>query len=509
MTSHPNPWVERFARPWQARLPHLVGQGSGGDFSTTELLGSDDGSVPGIPEAKAAWTTLQNQLTAESKPPSEIKTIKHSFVSAFNSVNDHADFGMNPADIAKAAGSYIKAIRTTAGAIEHVESLVSAAISGGIPPQQLVSTFMGTMIGIIAAAAPATAGVGAVIMAAFTAVMEVLNLLGLFGNSSPGVNVCGSTITGATPSGVVGCAVVFSHAPPLMRANAPTSPENWPASPATPLWRHFPVPSNLDDAGWFQGGYGAGISWPKKTSDGTAAYPYPDWWQSECSDILRLIDCAFPHYRLVECDASMGSALGESTAEGAQALSNFMGAFFVAWKANAEYALNGLVPKDDSQVLLHVARLWNLAHDEGAGVDLVRGNMPSLDYSQMPPPTHFGGGLGLATPSPMPLPGCAPGMLPYEAYLVGQLLNTGAASGPDAGLFRNGYILHLHTGPKKSVTNVSPRTIPLHIGAGTSRALAVYKQWNLHQWVDHYTPLSAKIARLNADPNLNAFARLA
>jgi hypothetical protein len=41
---------------------------------------------------------------------------------------------------------------------------------------------------------------------------------------------------------------------------------------------------------------------------------------------------------------------------------NFFRAFFVAWKTNAEYALNGHNPAADWQVLRHVLNIWNRAH---------------------------------------------------------------------------------------------------------------------------------------------------
>jgi hypothetical protein len=64
----------------------------------------------------------------------------------------------------------------------------------------------------------------------------------------------------------------------------------------------------------------------------------------------RPIDHAFPQYRTLESNTLFHGG-------------SFQQAFFAAWKMNAAYALNGLKPQDDAQVLLHTLRLWNKAHE--------------------------------------------------------------------------------------------------------------------------------------------------
>jgi len=62
-------------------------------------------------------------------------------------------------------------------------------------------------------------------------------------------------------------------------------------------------------------------------------------------------------------------------------VTDFQKAFFAAWKANQEYALNGLLPQPDGVVLLHLIRLWNAAHKPGQVILVQQKDMPSFSYT--------------------------------------------------------------------------------------------------------------------------------
>lgn len=501
------------AKPSKAQASGAQAGQGGGDYSVGDLLGGAAGG--GVAEAKAAWSAVSDQLTAEGAPAGDIDAAKHAFTDAYNQLNRTASY-TSAADLASAAGKYIRAGRTAAGAIEHLGDLVAAGTSGDPPPAQVANTFMGTMIGIVVAAGGLSAGVGAVIMAAVTAVLGLFQELGFFGSPPKGQEVCPGAFADPPAAAVLGaCAVVQTTSP----KGANGRPVNWPpATPGAGYWRRFPAKSNAEDfAVWYtQNGADRGGAWPKTGIDGRP-YPYPDRWWTRSEAWRRLIDAAFPEYRLLECEQQSAAcgAPGGTLAEKLSAemwrrlrpptplqlaLCDFGAAFFAAWQANKEYALNGLVPQDDWQVLVHVARVWNAAREVGTGqYILTPGPKPGLDLAALPPAASFppgaGGGSGLpgggggafGTPGlgtfSGGLPACtgegAP--LAYEAYLVGQAMGQGAAEG-DPSLFRSGG-LALNTGPKKAVKVVPPPPILLHTGK-----FPPYAWWSLDQWVDAYAP---------------------
>ena len=96
----------------------------------------------------------------------------------------------------------------------------------------------------------------------------------------------------------------------------------------------------------------------------------------------RPIDNAFPAYHQLECDLAATATiaalpdtggtistpwLGTTqtfTAENV-AFARFVAAYFTAWMANQEYAINGLKPQDDGLVLTQLLAFWNSAHNAG------------------------------------------------------------------------------------------------------------------------------------------------
>lgn len=116
----------------------------------------------------------------------------------------------------------------------------------------------------------------------------------------------------------------------------------------------------------------------------------------------------------------------------------FILAYFAAWKANAEFALNGLTPKygGDEKLLNHVIGLWNNSHKPGATRTLTPRNNDIQSYQDdiISYPQACGGTF-------------VPGGTQNEWWYASMLLNKlGVAS------------LTVNTGPKIVVPNTLPAT---------------------------------------------------
>lgn len=298
----------------------------------------------GDPAFMAAWNQVQSQLTSEGASSSDVDEAKNLFSSTVEQL--YAQPGVDASKAIQGAQQLVMYGKTIAGAAAQIGGLVEAAQSGQVPPSQFVTAFTGTMIGLAVGAGALTAGVGAAIIAGVNILVGVLQQAGFFGGQTPGVEVCQgqgwSSSCNPPPSWTIGCTCVWQPGSPIV--------------PGSPAWRHFPDPSSGADADWFDAGLGI-FSWKGAT------FSFP-------TSKGRPIDTAFPPYHKLECDfQNAGTIAGATQSADAEELMLFLKAYFVAWKLNREYALNGLKVQDDWQVLVHTVRMWNKSHAPGAGHD--------------------------------------------------------------------------------------------------------------------------------------------
>lgn len=297
----------------------------------------------------AAWTEVGSQILAEGGDITKLQTAANDFTSAFEQMTSSSQgFGVQVQDALDYAKKYTIAGQTVLGAVQHVQGLIAAAQGASTPQQveQVFNMFTGTLIGAAVAAGAVSAGVGSLIVAGVGVALDLLESAGLFGTAPSGTTICqagSSKLTFSSPPTVqVGCA-----------ASMTAKVVNQGAS----NWRKFPTPGGSipGDAGWFNKDM---VDW------------YGDQWSGWFG--YRLIDSAFPVWHYMAC------------AQVPPELASFNQAFSQAWKANAEYALNGLKAQEDAQVLLHTVRIWNRAHSSSSTYDLAPASLPS----------YFGGDPG-------------------------------------------------------------------------------------------------------------------
>jgi len=323
------------------------------------------GDVASDLAASPEWADILKQLKAEGVDPATpagkliVDTAQQTFVTQFTSLTSNS-LGVDIGTAKVAAKQFVLAGQTIAGAVTNINGIIEASKSG-VPPQQVALMFTGTLIGLAAAGGLIVPGVGAAIMLGVGFLLKALP----WGDKPAGTLICGTDENGmhvVDPKFVIGCVAVTG-----CDGQHPTPCQ---IQPGSSLWRHFPVPSsdpNSPDAGWFEPFGAPSVFWPP------AAPIYWSAWTNK-SVFARPIDVAFPEYRQLECELANSYALpGISLKDigflrGAAVIA-FLSAFFAAWRMNKEYALNGLKPREDWEVLLHTLRVWNRAHEPGDGFD--------------------------------------------------------------------------------------------------------------------------------------------
>jgi hypothetical protein len=280
-----------------------------------------------------AWNEINTQLQAEGANVSQIEGAKLALTDSFEKLSTQG-FGLSGSDPIDAAKNYVLAGQTIAGAVDTVSNLVQAVTSG--PPAQVMQAFTGTLIGAAMAAGALSAGVGAAIVGAVGALLDVLSTAGLFGSPQQTCDFRVGDLCARSPYPQV--------------------------SPGSSQWRTFPTAS---DRGWF-----ATVPNSMVCLQG----PWKGVVFSNCHSGERPIDTAFPAYRDVAGDASGGFFFFSAPSKSDPTFlgSDFLKAFAAAWKTNAEYTLNGLRAQSDPTVLVHTLRLWNRSH-EGPAVILAPG----------------------------------------------------------------------------------------------------------------------------------------
>jgi hypothetical protein len=285
------------------------------------------------PNFATAWGDINAQLDIEGASVTEINSAKVAMTNAFEQISTQA-FGLSGQDAINAAKQFVLTGQTVIGAVNTIRGLISAVNTD--TPVELMQAFTGTMVAIAVGAGAFSMGLGAAIVAAVGAVLDVMQSIGLFGRPPSGVTIsgCGGDVHfDPAPDYTVGC--IGLRGPRV--------------SPTSLNWRTFPTLAGLNDSAWFEF---------LQARDTHQADLWGTWkgveiWAPHPNS--RLIDFAFPKYARVLAESNMGQGTGGYFGE-------FLQAFYVAWRSNAEYGLNGLQPQPDEQVLIHTLRLWNRAH---------------------------------------------------------------------------------------------------------------------------------------------------
>jgi hypothetical protein len=356
----------------------------------------------------ASWADVQSQFTAEGNP--DIYDAATDFQSAYQQIG-FATAQVDPGTIASSAAQYVLMGRTAIGALAGVGGLLGAAASGTLTPQaaqQFTGMLVSGATSIAVGSGIVTAGVGAAIVAGIALLESVIDQF--IPNVVAQVGNCGLP---SKPQIVVG--TMWSY-------DAPSNP----AGPSSPYWRKFPNPQSSDDAQWFSQPSPEHIYW----SSGQQQFNWYICNTATGTDPLpqRFIDYAWPIYRQLECEASAGAAAanlqipstptpGGPYTQAQIAFAQFQASFFAAWKANQEYALNGLTVQLDYQVLLQTLRFWNNSHSNAQTMQLqARAGSPMAS--------------AVSTAQGPQLAPCASPMIPYEAMLVEQV-GSNASSDPN------------------------------------------------------------------------------
>lgn len=288
--------------------------------------------------------------------------------------------GVVGADAMQYATDFTMAAKTVGGAVQTISSII-AATKGATTPEgevRAVNMCLGTLMAVATAAGMAS-GYGALIIALVEVAIEVLELAGALGPTTPPIaTLCGNIPLNFQPTILIGCSACN-----LGKVNAPNAG----------AWRKFPDPSKQTDAPWFTnyvthigGEKGVTFQW------GDAAWTAgigPEmggstfWYYANHGGLdldthtpynIRPIDAAFPYYYLVE--QAYLKYHGTNTW-----LDDFLSAYFIMWKANAEFGFNGQAVQPDWALLLHMTRVWNAAHDGSTYFDMTPGSLFDSHYA--------------------------------------------------------------------------------------------------------------------------------
>lgn len=351
----------------------------------------------------AGWNAIQKQMQSEGISATDINLAQGYYSTTVEQLYQN---GVDAQQAIAGAQQLIIAGKTVLGAVNQIATIAQSIQRGA--PFPIVSTqIVGAAIGIGIAAGFVTAGAGAAIMAVVSGLFGILQGAGLFGGGGQpqgkaircGISLndtvyCGSDDPASWPNRNIDCVCVWDGGKPIV--------------PGSPNWRSFPDPNNPADADWFKGHNS--FSWKGAT-----------WASTGNAD--QAIVAAFGAYWKLLCDAQNSHAGN---------IDSFLAHYFVAWKANCEYALNGVQPRQDWEILVHLVRMWNTAHSPG--------NVYTLSYDL----------AGASGPTTINDFNCANFQVPYVASLVQQIVNNNITDVLDG----NGNI-PIHTGPSKSFLNAA------------------------------------------------------
>lgn len=398
--------------------------GLGDSLSEFNTLYSSD------PAIRSAWDPVNAQLQREGADITTTELAKAAFADAFDQLGQQ--IGVDPNQAIAAAQQYVQAGHTVAGMVGNIQALINN--SGGTPPGTALQAVGGTLVGFATLAGALSAGVGAAIVAGVALIGEALNAL--VGGGNPGVEVCPGIRCNPPPQWAITCTCAYGT----------------PANPGTNAWKNFPDPTKIEDSDWYA--KTAVQNWPASQSPSA---------QISVSGSLRDTFFLLANVPLVyQAFAPMWHLSCEQQALLPGSVGDFQRAFFSAWKANAAYTLNGLKAATDTQVLIHVARIWNRTHEPGAGYDIQPSSMQVETYPIYNSTTGvWSSPTGKQLMSPHGSASCAINLDPYEAILVGggdptlragqaNFQGTLATSDP----LLNGQALHINTGPSKNIAAI-------------------------------------------------------
>lgn len=357
------------------------------------------------PQAGSAWGSIQSQLLAENPANATNGVLGAAQSNYANAITQAISSGapvatpQNISTLIGGAASLVLNTSTVGGAVGNIVNMVQGALSAPAPQAmvQFTGSLISSIVGAEVAAGSVTMGIGAIIMAGI-ALGEQL-LAGVFGGVPSGVNIPNtwSDIGGCTTSNPVGYIVGGMY----------TSGSSVPGGPLSLNWRKFPQPTNQGDAWWFQYNSPSNTTWSSgDSSDTWSICPYVGW---------RPIDQAFLVYHQLECEVASATPIANlplPTSSGGPfsaaqiSFAQLQLAYFGAWKANAEYLLNGLQPRTDAAVLERIVQFWNDAH------------APGTPYIVSPPSNQSSPGDAMK-PSMSPCSGSPPAS--YMSLLIPEL----------------------------------------------------------------------------------------
>jgi hypothetical protein len=394
------------------------------------------------PQAATAWNGIQTQMQNEGWGAQQIDNAANSFVQTYNQLNQGNIIGSGTDPVSAAAG-LVSVGNTIAGAASTVAGLATAVASGSVPKE------LNAVMGLVAAAVPAAVAAGAISFGVGAAIVIGAEIV-----TSALTDLLGSS---PQPEGNVGgCAYYGTSGPPTIVDNYVWS---WPAGgvvsagPGNAAWRRFPSLTTVQDTIWFLP-YTLSLyppapapvtqtwQWTAGQNNATdqwyACYTMPTDAGKRPIDQLSYSNGASVYHHL-ECEAALASAVPKDGSPAA-ALAAFQLAFFAAWKANAEYGLNGLQQRPDWEVLQQTLILWNNAHSSSQTV-----NIPSAPTSAL---------VGDGSSS------CPSTITPYASILLGQSFAKMGGS-----FLRPGGIAVLNAGPVKSQVDGTENISALIAGA--------------------------------------------
>ena len=337
-----------------------TGLGGLADFNALVNINPTTGTAYD-PQFKAAWDDVKTQLIAEGQ--TDFSIAQSALADSFNQMS--SQLGVDPAEVYSAARDYVKLGHTIMGAVNTAQGLIQTARGGN--PVAFVNQFTGTMIGLATTVGPLSAGVGAAIIGVVGAIVSILEQAHLF---SPAPSAGGNSAYG----------IPYGQKPIFLVGDLGGWPINTATqiAPGSPDWRPFPDPSNPTDAPWFADGNNGVGDWRQGYFGYGGPGSDPSWHPNRTD---RPIDIAFPMYALGGHD--QGGTPVAYGIEQMQGGNDFTQAFCAAWKLNAAYALNGLKPQDDWQVLAHTLRMWNRAHSDSTVWTIDRQNDSGLPWGLM------------------------------------------------------------------------------------------------------------------------------
>lgn len=324
-----------------------------------------------VPQFAQAWDSYAAQVTAEGNS-NALTIASDTFFSTFTQITKANPGLLNDVStVAQTTHDFMQASSTVYGAVQTANGLLTAIKNddGSYESTQAtiaaINAVVGTTVTIVAATAPATYGVGALIAAAIAITFELLDLFGAFGKPTPPpvTAICGNNLSYRPPI-VVGC--TWCSGPNL-------DPNVVSVKPGAEGWRAFP---------------GKGSPWFSKTLSSAQGIATFQWvslgWKSPIylysidssgkSQLTstgpqqsRPIDAAFPQYAWLEQDPVTATSPFFQLPQVGQ----FRQAFFAAWRGAKASAFNGSPVLDDADILLTALQVWNTAHSSETYHDLV------------------------------------------------------------------------------------------------------------------------------------------